>query len=93
MSVHHVVYDLISREELDARIKGLGLSRRGLARAASCGSATTIQLANGARTYVSKRIATAIERELRVEPGTLFRMRRLITDSRVCGNQRSQVAA
>jgi transcriptional regulator with XRE-family HTH domain len=57
---------------LRRRMTQQGFTNRSLAKSAGCGVATIGRLVSGAATRTSRRIAEAIEKELREEPGKLF---------------------
>lgn len=84
--------ELISTDWLGNLLETRGMSRRSLAKRVGIAPATAIKLAAGTNATTTPEIAAAIEKELGVAPGMLFRVRPVITDCQVCGNQRSRKA-
>lgn len=81
--------ELISTDWLGNLLETRGMSRRSLARRIGIAPATVIKLAAGTNATTTPAIASAIEQELGVAPGMLFRVRQPITVCRLCGNQYS----
>lgn len=86
---------LTSHHELNRLMRARRVSVRALGAAVGLGKSTVFRLRSGAAPVTSADAADAIEKELGVEPGTLFVvpvMSRAPSKCRLCGADRSVAA-